>query len=814
MNAQQDTSASIADTIKITDLVQADTSAQHVMRKLSEFAARESKKSIATFKEGRVAIKQDDLLEKIEVVSLEIKTYLKSGVDTASIATELEEIKQRLVIVGDGVFTNTGTTQTHRNLATSAEILHELLNRAEIRKSQADRYQRELVHFRDVIDSLVSDSVLYMFSSDTSAMMRYVQRLVVLAVDYRPADSTLRQATINVQILQSRINVLLNQLKFSLEQVDGYRLELALKTFDHETANIWGPITFERPMKEIIRFSTVKGKLSLGFYARNHQEKIFLLLLLIAASYAFLRSLKSRAADLKLLHKDFSEQLILRYPLSSAIVIVLTLFQFIFPAPPFIFNCILWIVSAIFLTIIFRGYITAYWMRVWLTMFLLFILACGDNLILQASRTERWWILFLALTGVVYGLIVLFRGHRKEMREKGFIYFIGFVVFLQLVSAVANLIGRYNLAKSLLTSGFFSVVIAVLFLWTVQLINEGLRLASEVYKKPEGKSFYIDFQRVGKKAPKIFYAFMIVAWFILFGRNFYAFHFLTDPFADFFLSKRKIGEYYFNISSVLVFVAILFLSTITSKIVSYFASNHHGPGSTAGADKKIGIGSWLLLIRIAIFSLGLFLAFAAAGVAMDKVALVFGALGVGIGFGLQALVNNLVSGLIIAFEKPVNVGDIIEMDGKEATMKSIGFRSSVVTTIDGADVVIPNGDLLNTHLVNWTAGSGKKRAELMIGVAYDTDLQKATELIFKVVQDNKSIHRYPAPLVLIRGLGSSSIDIQLTFWVWYVSHGKIKSEIISAINLAFKENNIVIPFPQQELHIRTETPGSEKKEKD
>jgi small-conductance mechanosensitive channel len=145
------------------------------------------------------------------------------------------------------------------------------------------------------------------------------------------------------------------------------------------------------------------------------------------------------------------------------------------------------------------------------------------------------------------------------------------------------------------------------------------------------------------------------------------------------------------------------LSVITSKIVSFFATDARiRPG---GDERRAGLGSWLLLIRITIISLGLFLAVAATGAPLDRITIILGALSVGVGLGLQALVNNLVSGLIIAFEKPVNVGDSVEIGGRSGMIKSIGFRSSILSTVDGAEVIIPNGDLLNAHLVNWSLGN-------------------------------------------------------------------------------------------------------------
>ena len=165
---------------------------------------------------------------------------------------------------------------------------------------------------------------------------------------------------------------------------------------------------------------------------------------------------------------------------------------------------------------------------------------------------------------------------------------------------------------------------------------------------------------------------------------------------------------------------VLIISSFISKIVSFLASDKR-QSLTNGKTNKIG--SWLLLIRILIICIGIIIAFSSAGIPMNQFTIIISALSVGIGFGLQTLVNNLVSGIIIAFEKPVNLDDIIEIGGQTGQMKSIGLRSSVVTTYDGADVIIPNGDLLNQHMTNWTMGTAKRRYDINIGVAYGSDLK-------------------------------------------------------------------------------------------
>ena len=781
-----------------------DTTRPDLITRLKIVAEKAAKKSQTKLKENQIAARQDHLFNELGKVSEAAELYVDTGIDSTGIRKELEDIKNWYAIVGDGIFTNRGTAQTHRNLATSTSILRELLNRTTIRKGQVDRYRRSLVGFRDAIDSLASDTSLYKFSSDSAVLISYIDRLAILASEVGPTDSILKRAIASIEGLQMDVSQLENLLKTGLDEIENYRLQLSEKIFQREFTNLWEPSRFHRPFGQIINYAVAKVKLILEFYSVNNKGKIFFIVLLIVALFLFLKSLKEKIKDQNLSQEGFEGRLILRYPLLSSIMIILNLFQFIFPAPPFVLSCVIWLISSVCLTLIFRDYISRFWFRNWTILFFFFVLACADNLVLQASRTERWFIFFLSLAGLVHGTAALVRGRKNELKEKRVIYFVGFVVLLEFVAFVANIFGRYNLSKTFMTSGFFSVVIAILFLWTVKLIREGLAIAKEVYKGKEAGSVYINFERVGEKVHPLFKALLIAGWLILFGRNFYVFRLITEPLKKFFTEDRTIGSYSFNISSVLVFFLIMSLSVITSKLVSFFASDARiGP---AGNERRAGLGSWILLVRITIISLGLFLAVAATGAPVDRITIILGALSVGIGLGLQGLVNNLVSGLIIAFEKPVNVGDSVEIGGRSGMIKSIGFRSSILSTVDGAEVIIPNGDLLNAHLVNWTLGNRMRRGDLLIGIAFGTDLEKARKILEELMAADKRILRYPPSFVLFQQFNSSSIDVKLFFWSVLIDElGSIKSDLIAAIDRAFKENGIEIPYPQQELYIRTAT---------
>ncbi|MBC6110676.1 mechanosensitive ion channel family protein [Pedobacter fastidiosus] len=770
--------------------------------RMQNFAKQSAKESIADFEADKVVMVQLKVINDIRLTSQDAKGYLKTGVDTITPKVKLEVLKADYKTASDGVFINAGTTQTYRNLASTKRIIRELLLDAKKIKSALEVKQKALSGFHYRIDSLSTAPELFVFPKDSISVVDYLRTLGAVAYETAPVDSTLKKANLHVQKLINTYNIAISQLQNSIEQVEHYEQNMAFSTLDRELPNIWQAQLHFRPFLEIVQFSTIKNLLTLKFYLLNNIGKLALIVLLIITSFIYLNSLKKMYQSKGLLNKELDGQLAIRYPALSAVLIVLSLFQFLFISPPFILSFLIWIICSICLTIVFRNFITSYWMKVWLLMMVLFIFASAGNILLQASRVERWYMLALAIAGTLAGVIILNQKRYLELREKWISYSIAIMIGFEIVSIILNVYGRFNLSKTLFLVGFLNVVIAILFLWVVRLINEGLLLAFDIYTVQDRKLFYLNFGKVGNRAPVLLYILLVLGWIVLMGHNFPLFEFFSKPFLTFLSSERTLGNYNFSINGVILFFGIMTASVIISKIVSFFASDDHLVGSKDDNTQKRGLGSWVLLMRISILSIGLFLALAAAGIPMDRITIIIGALGVGIGFGLQTLVNNLVSGLIIAFEKPVNVGDIVDVDGQGGTMKSIGFRSSVITTWEGGDLVMPNGDLLNSHLMNWTLAGSRKRMSLVIGVAYDTDLQKCKEIIGNIIETEERILKNPKPVVLFEQFNSNSIDLKILLWTRHLrENNSTKSDLIVAINEAFKKNGIKIPFNQQEIYL-------------
>jgi small-conductance mechanosensitive channel len=208
-------------------------------------------------------------------------------------------------------------------------------------------------------------------------------------------------------------------------------------------------------------------------------------------------------------------------------------------------------------------------------------------------------------------------------------------------------------------------------------------------------------------------------------------------------------------------------------------------------------------VYYAILLFGFFFALGMAGVDLNRFTLLAGAFGVGIGFGLQNIVNNFLSGLILLFERPIHPGDTIEVGGVSGIVKNIGIRSSTISTGDGADAIIPNATLISEKLMNWTLTDPWRRIEINVGVAYGSDLQKVIEILLAGAAADSNVLKDPAPAVVFQGFGESALNFGLRVWTLVQANVDTKSRLSIALLKALHEAGIEMPFPQRDLNLKS-----------
>lgn len=260
--------------------------------------------------------------------------------------------------------------------------------------------------------------------------------------------------------------------------------------------------------------------------------------------------------------------------------------------------------------------------------------------------------------------------------------------------------------------------------------------------------------------------------------------------------------------ALILFVAI-WVSRLFRRLLDRLSSRKAG---TQSAFYTVG-----RLAHYVIIALALLIGLSSIGLSFSNLALVAGALGVGIGFGLQSVVSNFVSGLILLFERSLKVGDFVELEsGVGGIVKEINVRSTLINTNDNLDILVPNSEFINGRLTNWTLKEESRRMHIPFGVAYGSDKEKVRDAVLKGIEsvpytltgnDTK-----PAEVWLVN-FGDSSLDFELVLWVKQASvrnPGRVHAAYTWAIETALTENGIEIPFPQRDLHLRSGfQPGSE-----
>ena len=265
--------------------------------------------------------------------------------------------------------------------------------------------------------------------------------------------------------------------------------------------------------------------------------------------------------------------------------------------------------------------------------------------------------------------------------------------------------------------------------------------------------------------------------------------------------QATIGSQQITIGLVMLAIAALGVSYLASWMLQTLLTEN------VLARRHVDIGVSLSVSRLlhyALVAVGFVLALVVLGVDLTKMTLLVSALGVGIGFGLQTIVNNFVCGLILLLERPLRVGDTIELGGQSAKIAKIGLRSTTVRTPDQADMIVPNTDLITNRVTNWTLTDRQARSVIPVGVAYGSDIALVMQTLKECALAHPGVLHSPEPQVLFRSFGDSSLDFELRAWVADVdTRLQVASDLHQDIDRRFRQAGIEIPFPQRDLHVRS-----------
>jgi len=375
-------------------------------------------------------------------------------------------------------------------------------------------------------------------------------------------------------------------------------------------------------------------------------------------------------------------------------------------------------------------------------------------------------------------------------------------------SVVANVMGFSGLAE-LLTLATIHIAVAALVLATVATVLDGLVstfLRSDWAQRLHGIRNHRE--KLTSRVLRFVHLGIIVLWLGVVLAQFGIQRPVLDALAVVLRADLAIGTVAISLGDILAFVVVLWVSLTLARGIRVLLEEDLLRSLTLPRGVPTAIST---LLHYAAVFIGFLLAAAAAGFDLSRFTLLAGAFGVGLGFGLQNVVNNFVSGLILIFERPVQVGDVVEVGGVQGHVRRIGIRASTVRTWSGAEVMVPNADLISQPVTNWTLSDRLRRMEIPVGVKYGTDPQRVIDLLNGAVRQHPEVLSEPEVHTLFQGFGESSLDFLVRAWTTSAEWMIVQSDLAVAMNQALKEADIEIPFPQRDLHVRSVDPEIELK---
>jgi small-conductance mechanosensitive channel len=645
------------------------------------------------------------------------------------------------------------------------------------------------------LNTALSDSVFRILYADSNLRNTFNKKLSRLERKWDRTDSITKA---NIDTLNAmKIKVADNSISLSgiLNIVENRLDKAGMQLFGPETNYLWQNTiseSFENDSQQATTILNSEQK-AIGYYfSETSTQRLFvfifgvLLFIWLFAKRKLLKTIKQQSSAFEFLHLQYLNHL----PILSLLVVLLSLMPFFDAYAPTTYIAIEYVLLLAASSVIFlkKGNLS---LRLnWLILVGLLIVDVLTYLLIKPSFASRMWLLIIH-AGIIVFTFRFYKGLDKQRPYYKLIKIAAFVgMVLPGAAILFNLFGRVSLSGLFGMAGIFAITQAVVLTVFVDTIIEIIliQLQSSRMKKGIDKPFDSSFIVKKIKTPMVIIA--IILWAIILTSNLNIYHSISNGVVNMLTSTRSIGSISFKLISVLWFFVIIWLAHILQRLIS-FLFGETGLDTEDSSPVSKGQHSRLLITRLLVLVGGYLLAIAASGLPIDKLTFLLGALGVGIGMGLQNVVNNFVSGIILIFDGSLQIGDEIEVSGQAGKVKEIGLRASTLNTADGAEVIIPNGNILSQNIVNWTYSNDQKRVMIWFSLSgEEMDSNVINNIINSTLKNIPNVISQKKPVILYTRVTPQSCAITVRFWSTISNVDQVKSEAMLQLSTAFAANNI------------------------
>ncbi|MCD0464950.1 mechanosensitive ion channel family protein [Flavobacterium sp. ENC] len=428
---------------------------------------------------------------------------------------------------------------------------------------------------------------------------------------------------------------------------------------------------------------------------------------------------------------------------------------------PALFIEILELILLGFLTILFKNKWSANAMRNWTFLLGLFLALCFLDLFISVGLLQRCCFIIINAFGIRYGLVQI-KSLKEELYIKGFFKWasIIFIVFNGL-SILYNIFGRVSLSNMLSLTAFISLTQIIALSVLLKILLEVIILQIYTTRVKRGIEKIFDHENLSDTLKKPFIIIISYMWLVVIGSNLNIWESLRTSFGAILSHPNTIGSITFTLGNILLFFIIIWIAHLLQKYVAYFFGEIDDENEENINKRQ---HSKLLITRLVVLIVGYLLAVAASGMPLDKLSILLGALGVGVGLGLQSVVNNFVSGIILIFDKPIQIGDVVDISSESGRVKSMGLRTTKINAPNGAEIIIPNGNLLSQNITNWTYTDNFKLVEIAIEITGDTTPDDINTTITEALESIALVNNSKPSQIYYTAISDGKYKIQVKFW--------------------------------------------------
>ena len=721
-------------------------------------------------------------IEKVYQIFNNVPVELSKFSALEHIATGLENNDSALIMIKRRLKKG-GSTANLQNLQMFANLLDELRNKTVNYSATLDRYDTSMDRLGQSVLLLRKDTILYHIISSPALTDSFDIQLQELNDKKLISDSLIKQTVNLINHLRVHASSNIIAIDEMILKINGQLKTKGYSIFSKEVPFLWeAPTTEEKLQENAVKLRKGSEWRMARFYFLNIKSDRFILLVL---GILFLVWITFNLNTLKRLNRleainEFGFSYIIPYKILSALLIIVTLAPLYDLNAPVIYTELLQLLLLTVLTIEFYKRLSGRIFFLWIFFCLIFISLFIIRWLELPPYEQRIWIFISNITAVLFGIIAgkpLLKGRNKSSKQFLIILLVVYII-CNLLAAITNLIGRFTLTQLFYSTGIYAFSTALALYSFSRIFTEAFLLqikTSRIRKKYPEK---FDWNNIEKGLSGILYTFSAILWLVELADNLNIYDIISDYISALMNTTQMIGTFSFTLGGVFLFIIIIWISNFLQKYIAFFFGD---TGDETWDDNK-GQRSRLLITRLLLLVAGFFLAVAASGLPMDRITVILGALGIGIGLGLQSLVNSLVSGVMLIFDRTIRIGDIVEISDKKGRVKEISVRASTLLTDDGAEIIIPNGDILSHNIINYTLSNNQIRTSVQFTVLKPFQTETLIALIQETVILNPNVFVQKQPGVIITGITSKTAVVKVSFWCKNISKTEqTESEVSAAI---------------------------------